>query len=102
MVIDKTKPNVSLLIETAKQLPMAELVRLIQALLELFQEKFFKPQVAPDEITAKLNQLSPRRKWGEIAGTAPYPLVGEDAQVWVSRTRLEDDQERQLQWHPEP
>jgi len=44
----------------------------------------------------------PRRKWGEIAGTAPYPLVGEDAQDWVSRTRLEGDQERQAQWNPEP
>ena len=39
------------------------------------------------------NKVS-RRKWREIAGTATYPLVGEDAQDWVSQTRLEDDQER--------
>ncbi|NEO53566.1 MAG: hypothetical protein F6K54_11030 [Okeania sp. SIO3B5] len=29
----------------------------------------------------------PRRKWREIQGKATYPLVGEDAQEWVSRTR---------------
>lgn len=31
----------------------------------------------------------PRRRWSEIAGKAPYPLAGEDAQQWVSRTRQE-------------
>ena len=30
-----------------------------------------------------------RRKWREIQGKATYPLVGEDAQEWVSRTRQE-------------
>jgi hypothetical protein len=28
-------------------------------------------------------------------GTAPYPLVGEDAQKWVSRTRQEWDEHRE-------
>lgn len=28
-----------------------------------------------------------RRKWADIKGKAPYPLVGEDAQIWVSRSR---------------
>ena len=32
------------------------------------------------------------RQWAEIAGAATYPLVGEDAQDWVSRTRLEGDE----------
>ncbi len=30
---------------------------------------------------------APRHSWTEIAGIAPYPLAGEDAQAWVSRTR---------------
>ena len=30
------------------------------------------------------------RKWEEIRGKAPYPLVGEDAQTWVSRNRKND------------
>ncbi len=33
----------------------------------------------------------PRRKWHEICGSVPYPLLGEDAQDWVSRTRQEWD-----------
>jgi hypothetical protein len=40
----------------------------------------------------------PRRQWHEIAGTAAYPLVDEDAQDWISRTRLESDKERETQW----
>ena len=35
------------------------------------------------------------RSWLEIAGTAPYPLCGEDAQEWVSRTRREGDERRE-------
>jgi hypothetical protein len=36
----------------------------------------------------------PRRKLSAFKGKAPYPLVGEDAQAWVSRTRQEDTEER--------
>ena len=32
-----------------------------------------------------------KRAWQEIAGKAPYPLLGEDAQDWISRSRREDD-----------
>lgn len=39
-----------------------------------------------------------RRKWAEIAGTAPYPMAGEDAQEWVSRTRKEGSRKRERQW----
>ncbi|NEQ37269.1 MAG: hypothetical protein F6K40_13730 [Okeania sp. SIO3I5] len=37
----------------------------------------------------------PRRKWREIQGKATYPLVGEDAQEWVSRTRQEATENRE-------
>ncbi len=40
----------------------------------------------------------PRRSWGEICGAAPYPLVGEDAQDWVSRIRREGDETRSQWW----
>jgi hypothetical protein len=36
----------------------------------------------------------PRPRWEDLAGTAPYPLCGEDAQAWVSRTRQESDEHR--------
>jgi hypothetical protein len=41
---------------------------------------------------------TPRRKWAEIEGIAPYPLVGENAQDWVTRTRHESDEQREQQW----
>ncbi|MBD2294804.1 DUF2281 domain-containing protein [Anabaena sphaerica FACHB-251] len=37
-----------------------------------------------------------RRKWGDIKGKALYPLVGEDAQIWVSRNRREETENREL------
>ena len=37
----------------------------------------------------------PGRAWSEIAGTVPYPMVGEDAQAWVTRTRREGDEHRE-------
>ena len=39
-------------------------------------------------------QAPPRRKWCDICGAAPYPLTGEDAQAWVSRSRQEGDEVR--------
>ena len=47
-------------------------------------------------------RLAPRRSWREICGTAPYPLLGEDAQDWVSRTRREGDEHRERQWSRTP
>jgi hypothetical protein len=35
-----------------------------------------------------------RRTWREIRGCVPYPLFGEDAQTWVTRTRREEDERR--------
>lgn len=36
-----------------------------------------------------------RRQWQEISGAAPFPLTGEDAQTWVTRSRAESDEQRQ-------
>jgi len=38
----------------------------------------------------------PRPRWEDYAGSAPYPLCGEDAQSWVTRTRQESDEVRKL------
>ncbi len=37
------------------------------------------------------------RKWREIRGVAQWPLLDEDAQAWVSRTRREGDEHRDSQ-----
>lgn len=51
-----------------------------------------------EQLTHRANQRIPttpqRRKWSELAGAAPYPLVGEDAQDWVSRERQEGQAHR--------
>jgi hypothetical protein len=49
--------------------------------------------------TARRNYPESRsgRAWSEIRGAAPYPLLGEDAQEWVSRTRREADEQRDRQ-----
>jgi hypothetical protein len=44
-----------------------------------------------------MSENSNRRKWSEASGIAPYPLVGEDAQAWVTRTRHEADEKREQQ-----
>lgn len=41
-------------------------------------------------------------RWLDVMGAAPYPLAGEDAQAWVSRTRSEEEMEREAQWRPRP
>jgi hypothetical protein len=61
-------------------------------------------RLSPEDRLRLLEQLNrlvftgeTRRRWREIRGSAPYPLVGEDAQAWVSRTRREGDEHRQSQ-----
>lgn len=39
----------------------------------------------------------PGHRWMDAAGIAPYPLTGEDAQAWVTRTRRESDEKREQQ-----
>ena len=47
---------------------------------------------------ARKRATAPRRKWLDVMGAAPYPLAGEDAQAWVTRTRQEGEDEREQQW----
>ena len=54
-----------------------------------------------ERVRATRSVSKPRRKWREIRGIAPYPLVGEDAQVWVSRSRREGTEHRERQWRGE-
>ncbi len=51
-----------------------------------------------EQASHALPAQTPRHKWSEIAGIAPYPLAGEDAQAWVSRSREESDDARGRQW----
>jgi len=57
MVTEKSQLRVSLLIETANQLSLAELFQLVQALLEILQARFMKVSATNDEVTETLNQI---------------------------------------------
>jgi len=47
-------------------------------------------------------QQPPARRWQDIKGAVAYPLMDEDAQSWVSRTRQESDAQREQQWRSQP
>jgi len=66
------------LIANAEQLPLAEQLQLVTHLLEKIRQSHTPPTPS-------------QHRWSEICGIAPYPLMGEDAQAWISRTRSETD-----------
>ncbi len=39
-----------------------------------------------------------KRSVMEFCGIVPYPYLGEDAQAWITRTRNEDDAQREQAW----
>lgn len=62
-------------------------------------------QLAPEERLELIRQIAqglkksevvvrPKPQWSDLKGMAPYPMMGEDAQEWVSRTRREADEHR--------
>lgn len=66
-------------------------------------EKLIEPAdlLTPEERRELMEPLlnksapAPHRKGAEIAGTAPYPMGGEEAQEWGSRTRKEGRRKRE-------
>jgi hypothetical protein len=75
--------------------------------IDILYEQYIKPlsimqrlqvveRIAQDMTQEITVADAPRRSWSEIRGAAPYPLTGEDAQEWVSRSRQEDDAHREV------
>ena len=50
-----------------------------------------------EKVRAAQPDAKPRRKWKEICGIVPYPMFGEDAQAYITRTRREADAHREQQ-----
>ena len=75
--------------QVVKSLPATERLRLVEKIT-----RDLSAQSLPAE-TAR------RRHWREIRGIVTYPMCGEDAQEWVSRTRRESDEHREKQWRQE-
>ncbi len=67
------------------RLSLAEQMQVLEHLV-----KQIKQSVDSVAVTQK-----PKHKLSEFRGIAKYPLLGEDAQEWVSRTRREGDEHRE-------
>ena len=67
------------IIERAEKLTPEEQLHLVAHLAETAQQAYRAPA---------------RRRWREVCGVAAYPLLGEDAQDWVLRSRRESDTSR--------
>lgn len=63
-------------------------------------------QLAPEKRLELIRQVAeglkkseaiakPKSRWIDLKGLAPHPMMGEDAQVWVTRTRREGDEHRE-------
>ena len=44
-----------------------------------------------EQARTTISPTMPGRSWQELKGLYPYPMLGEDAQAWVSRNRQEGD-----------
>jgi hypothetical protein len=73
--MDMAVPTYEQILHEAEALPREERQRLIEQLAARLQAE----QAAGE----------PRPRWEDFAGSAPYPLCGEDAQDWITRTRQE-------------
>lgn len=75
-----------LLTEQSEQLSADEQLTLAMRLIERVRQK------SPAQSEGR------KRKWSDLQGAFAHPLAGEDAQAWVTRTRREGDERRDLKW----
>jgi hypothetical protein len=78
-----------------KEIPMNNTVTLEQvaalaAQLPPQDRRKLAERLLADQSTPTVTRL----RWADLKGLFPYPLCGEDAQAWVSRTRAEADVQR--------
>lgn len=74
-------PLLNEILGQAEQLTPEERLELIQKLVE--------------GLRTSEERAKSQTKWRDLRGMAPYPMMGEDAQEWVSRTRRESDEYRE-------
>lgn len=74
-----------------------ELLEIIERMELLSQEERLQLLAHLTESVRQGNGVQ-GRQWSEICGAAAHPLVGEDAQAWVSHARQSSDESRVRQW----
>lgn len=82
---EKMSILVNRILTDIEQLTLPEQMQVLEHLV-----KQMKQSVEPVTVSAK-----PKHKLSEFIGIAKHPLLGEDAQEWVSRTRREGDEHRE-------
>lgn len=73
-------PLLEHLLQQVEQLTLGERLELIRQIAQGLKQS---------EVVVKT-----KPRWSDLKGMAPYPMMGEDAQEWVSRTRREGDEHR--------
>jgi hypothetical protein len=71
------------ILQEVEKLPRMEQEWLIEKLTSKFRS----------DAQSKLSHPS----WEDYAGSAPYPLCGEDAQSWITQSRMVNDKSRKLE-----
>ena len=71
------------LIEKTSLLTPEEQLRLIVAVAEKLR-------------ASAVREPKSHRKWSDLPGMLPYPVCGEDAQAYISRSRHESEETRHL------
>ena len=74
-------------LEQAEQLPPADQLRLVAILADLTRQR--------------LPETDTGYSWLSLKGRTAYPLFGEEAQDWGSRTRRDGTESRESQWRNE-
>lgn len=80
-------PTLNDVIAQADQLPEAERMELVEYLLST---------ITPREKEAESDEKE--YTWDDLRGLAKYPMMGEEAQEWITRTRREGTERRERQW----
>jgi hypothetical protein len=76
-------PQLQQVLNDVDRLPLTDRIQVMTHVIESIKEYI------PTE------PVKSTRKWSDLKGMATTPLVGEDAQEWVSRSRREGDEHRE-------
>lgn len=71
------------------------LKQILQELVQLSAEEQLEVIAQATEHLKRRSVAKPQRKWSDLKGMVAYPMTGEDAQDWMSRSRRENDEYRE-------
>lgn len=73
-----------------------EILRQVETLSA--DEQLALASILIEQARKKTASQAVRRNWLDVMGAAPYPMVEEDAQAWITRERQEGENEREKSW----